>query len=92
MLAQRGQELDTHEFAKATLESVSIDGRMTVARDHNPNARMRERGSEDPDIEVHGPKSLPLSNDGLQVGAPCQPVATRESKARVRRLRTCLAT
>jgi hypothetical protein len=65
---------------------------MSVPRNHDSNTRMRERGSEGSDIEVRGPNSLPLSNNGLQVAAPRQSVATRKSKARVRRLRTCLAT
>jgi hypothetical protein len=36
-----------------------------VKRHHDPNTRIVERGSEDAHIEVHGPDSLPLSNDGL---------------------------
>jgi len=65
---------------------------MPVARNDNPNARMSKRGSEGSDIEVHGPNSLPLSNNSLQIESPRQSVATRKSEARVRRLRTCLAT
>jgi hypothetical protein len=53
---------------------------------------MCERGSEGSDVEMHGPNSLPLSNDSLQVEAPRQSVATRKSEALIRRLRTCLAT
>jgi len=30
---------------------------------------MRERGSDDPDIEMTGPNTLPLSRDALQVRA-----------------------
>jgi hypothetical protein len=60
-----------------------------MTRHHNSDPRTAERGSEDPDIEMDGPKSLPLSNDGLYVEAPRQPVATRETKAVVTRLRTC---
>ena len=65
---------------------------MTVTWNDDANARMRERGSEGSDIEMHGPNSLPLSNDRLQVEAPRQPIATRKTEALIRRLRTCLAT
>jgi hypothetical protein len=88
-LAQRGQEFDAHDFAQPALETVAIDGGVLMTRHHDPDARRAERGSEDPDIEMHGPDSLPLSNDGLYVRAPRQLVATRKSKAVVRRPRTC---
>jgi hypothetical protein len=87
--AQRRQELDAHELPEAALEAIAIDGGVLVTRHDDPDARRAERGSEDPDIEMHGPNSLPLSNDGLYVRAPRQPVATRKSKAVVMRLRTC---
>jgi hypothetical protein len=64
---------------------------MLVSRHDDANARNAERGSEDPDIEMYGPNSLPLSNDGLKILRARQPLATREPKAVVTRLRTCLA-
>jgi hypothetical protein len=91
-IAQGRQQLNADQFAKSSLEPVSVHRGMSVPWNDNANARMSERGSEGSDIEMHGPNSLPLSNDRLQVGAPRQPVATRKSKAVVRRLRTCLAT
>jgi hypothetical protein len=63
--AECRQELETDELAQPALESVAIDGGLLVSRNHNPNARVSERGSECPDIEVHGPNPLPLSNNGL---------------------------
>jgi hypothetical protein len=60
-----------------------------VTRHDNPDSRRAERGSEDPDIEMCGPNSLPLSNDGLNVGTPRQLVATRKTKTVVRPRRTC---
>ena len=60
-----------------------------MTRNDDPHSRKCERGSEDADVEMHGPNSLPLSNDGLYVGAPRQSVATRKAKAVVTRLRTC---
>lgn len=91
-IIERRQELDAHELAEPTLEPVSIDRRMAVSRNDDSDARMSERGSEGSDIQMHGPNSLPLSNDRLQVEAPRQPIAPRKSEAVVRRLRTCLAT
>jgi hypothetical protein len=92
VLLEHRQQLDADQFAKTALESVSIHRRVSVTRNDDANARMRERGSEGSDIEMHGPNSLPLSNDSLQVEAPRQPMATRKTEILVRRLRTCLAT
>ena len=87
--AKRREQLDAHELAKPALEAISIDSRSLVTGHHDTHAWKFERGSDDPDIEVHGPNSLPLSNDGLYVGAPRQPIATRKRKSAVMRLRTC---
>ena len=87
--AQAGKQLEPYQLAQPALETVSIDGGVLMTRHDDSDARRSKRGSEDPDIEMHGPNSLPLSNDGLDVDTPRQPVATRESKAIVRRLRTC---
>jgi hypothetical protein len=55
----------------------------------DPDAGKTKRGSEDPDVEVRGPNSLPLSNDGLYVGPPRQPVPARIAEAVVMRRRIC---
>jgi hypothetical protein len=88
-LAQRGQQRDARDLAKPSLEPVAIDGGVLVTRHDDPDARRTKRGSTDPDIEVHGPNSLPLSNDSLNIEASRQPVAARKSEAVVTRLRTC---
>src|SRR5215217_88793 len=64
-LSKRREQLDPYELAQPAFESVAIDRRVLVEGNHDPNARNAERGSEDSHIEVHGPDSLPLSNDGL---------------------------
>lgn len=89
--AKRAQQIDADELAKAALEPVSIDGSLAVSRHDDAYARMRQRGSEDSDIEMHGPNSLPLSYDRLQIGSPGQPFATWERKAFATRRRTCSA-
>jgi hypothetical protein len=38
-----------------------------VTRNHDPYAGKCERGSEDAHVEMRGPNSLPLTNDGLNV-------------------------
>lgn len=87
--AKQWKQLGPHELAKPPLQAVSIHGRMMMARHDDPDARESKRGSENPDIEMHGPNSLPLSNDGLNILAPRQSLATRKRKAVVTRLRTC---
>jgi hypothetical protein len=87
--AQRGQELDTHDLTKPALEPVPIDSGMLMPRHDDPDTRRAKSGGDDPDIEMRGPNSLPLSNDGLYIEASRQPVATRKTKSVAMRLRTC---
>jgi hypothetical protein len=88
-LAQIRQELDAHELAQPPLESVAINGRLMVTWYDNSDSRKCERGSEDSHVEMCGPNSLPLANDGLNVEAPRQSIPTRKTEAVVTRLRTC---
>jgi hypothetical protein len=88
-VAQRWQQLRAHEFAKAALETIAIYRGSLMTGNHNSHAWKFERGSGDPHIEMHGPNTLPLSNDSLYVGAPRQSIATRKGKSAVMRLRTC---
>ena len=87
--AERGQQLDAHDLAQPALEPVTIDSGMLMKRHDDSDARRAKRGSEDPDIEMRGPNSLPLSNDGLYVQAPRQFIAPRKFKPVAMRLRIC---
>ena len=87
--AKRRKQLDTHELAQPALEPVAIDRGVSMTRNHDTNSWKCERGSEDAHIEVRGPNSLPLANDGLYVEASRQSIATRKAKTVVTRLRTC---
>ena len=87
--AQRGEQLDTHELAQPALEPVAVHCGVSMTRNHDTNSRKCERGSEDAHIEVRGPNSLPLANDGLYVEASRQSISTRKAKTVVTRLRTC---
>jgi hypothetical protein len=89
--SQRRQEVDANELAEPALEPVPIDGSVTVARNDDAHARMRERGSEYSDVEIHSPDSLPLLNGRFQISAPRHPKATREATPVVTRRRTCSA-
>jgi hypothetical protein len=64
---------------------------MLMARHNDSDARKTERGSMDPDIEIRGPDTLPLSNDCLYVDSPREAMLARKTEAVVTRLRTCLA-
>jgi hypothetical protein len=64
-LTKHGKQFGTHELAQPALESVAIDRRVLVPGYDDADARSGKRGSKDPDVEVHGPNSLPLSNDRL---------------------------
>jgi hypothetical protein len=50
-----------------------------VTRNHDSYSRKCERGSEDAHVEMRCPNSLPLANDGLNVEAFRQSVATRKA-------------
>ena len=87
--AQHGKQVHAHELAQPPLETVAIDGRLLMTRNHDSYSGKCERGSEDAHVEMRGPNSLPLTNDGLNVEAFRQSVATRKAKTVVTRLRTC---
>ncbi len=42
---ERGKQIEPHEFAKASFQSIAIDRRVLVARDDEPDARERGKGS-----------------------------------------------
>jgi len=44
---------------------------------------MCERGSDDPDIEVSGPDTLPLSRDALQLRTPRDSCLPRKAERRL---------
>lgn len=86
---KRGQKLQPRQLAKPPLEAVAIHCGVLMSRNHETDPGMIERGSDGADVEVDGPDSLPLSDDGLQVGSPRQSIPTRKSKILVMRRRTC---
>ncbi len=86
---EHGQELDPDQLSQSSLELIAIDRRMPVQRNDDSYAGKTKRGSQNADIEVLGPNSLPLSSDGLNVLATRQPIATRKSTPVVTLRRTC---
>ena len=81
------QHARSYNLAKSSLEPVSLDGRAAKLGHNEPDPRMRQRGSKNPDLEMLGPETLPLCRGSLNISAPRDPLAARESKP-VRRLRT----
>ena len=75
------QQFEPHDFAHPSLELVAVDGRMAVPRNDQADSWRPERGSEMSDVEVTTPKSLPLSNDGLQFAFSRQSELPREATA-----------
>jgi hypothetical protein len=59
------EQFHPSELAQLALEAVSIHGALLMTRNHDAYARKTERGSADAHVEMHGPNSLPLSNDDL---------------------------
>jgi hypothetical protein len=74
-----GQQLHSHDFAYAALQPVSIHGAVAVAWDDDTNPARPKRGSELTDVEVPTPNSLPLSNDGFNLGLARQAMLPRKS-------------
>ena len=75
----------SNDLAKLTFESISFDGRMPELGHDEPNPRMRQRGSENSDLEMPRPNALPLCPSLLDVRALRQPVAAREPESAMRR-------
>lgn len=86
---KRRKQLQARQFAQAALQAIAVHCGVLMSRNHETDSGMIERGSDGADVEVDGPDSLPLSNDGLQIGSPRQPIVTRKSKILVMRRRIC---
>ena len=93
----RWKEPQSNQLSYAPLEPVARHGAVSVARHDQSHARarnryarsrrMRERGSDDPDIEMSGPNALPLSRDALQLRTPRDPCMPRKAERRFGRSR-----
>lgn len=86
------KESQPSQLAQPPLELVARNGGVSVARHDQADARscagrMRERGSDDPDVEVSGPNALPLSRNALQLGAPRDSCLLRKAERRLGRPR-----
>jgi hypothetical protein len=86
------QKLQARQLAQSALELIAGDGRVSIPRHDQPHShlrdhRMRERGSDDPDIEMSSSNALPLSRDALQLSTPRDPCMTRKAERRLGRSR-----
>ena len=81
---QSSKNPGTYDLPQPTLQTITRDSCMTVLRDDKPDTRMTQRGSENSDLEVLGPNTLPLSSCPLDVRTLREPVAPREGKSTTR--------
>jgi hypothetical protein len=44
------QKLRAYNFTQSAFEPIAIHGAMSVPRNYEPNTRMKQRGSEHPDL------------------------------------------
>jgi len=56
-----GQYLLAHDLAEAALESIAFHDRVPVLRNDDTDSWMTQKGSEEPNLEVLGPSSLPFT-------------------------------
>jgi hypothetical protein len=79
------QELQARQLAQPALELIAGDGRVSIPWHDQPHAhlrdqRMRERGSDDPDIEMSSSNALTLSRDALQLRTPRDTCMARKAE------------
>jgi hypothetical protein len=64
--------VESYELPQATFQAVSLHHRVTMPWDNDRDARIVERGSAHPDIEIARANPLPLSDDILEIRFPRQ--------------------
>jgi hypothetical protein len=79
LLTKRRKQFQPHQLPQSPFEPVPVHRRVLMSWHHDRDPWKRERGSEDPHIEMRSPNSLPLANDGLNVVPPRQTIPTRKS-------------
>jgi hypothetical protein len=86
--ALRRQHILPHDFSQASLQSIAMHRRLTVAWHDDAHSRKAERGSARPDREVPGSYDFPLLLDTLDLCAATDALRPRIAQARVTRRRT----
>lgn len=81
----RRQESHSAQLTEPALEAVSGNGGMLEAGHDQADARSRsrwtrERGSDDPDLDMRGSDALPLSRDALNLRTPRNPGMSRKAE------------
>ena len=66
------EDLTTHDLPKASLQAIALHDGSPVLGNNDTNPRMTQKGSEDPNLEVLGSRSLPFTEDFLQIRPPGQ--------------------
>jgi hypothetical protein len=81
---QSSKNLRPYDLPQPAFESIARNGCVAVLRNDESDTRMTQRGSENPDLEMLGPNTLPLSPYLLNVRALREPMAPREGKPPMR--------
>lgn len=71
------QHVLAHDFAHSAFQAITLDGRVTVARYHQPDPEIRKGGRAHPSDELGGVKSSSLFPNALNVPALRQPGSAR---------------
>ena len=74
------------QLAKTAFQQVTLDRRLSVLRDDEPNTGVpsTRKGSAHPNVEMFGAKALPCSRDLPQLGATRDAMTARKCRCRTR--------
>ena len=84
------EDITPYDFPESSLQTIALHNGPSVFRNDDTNPWVTQKGSEDPNLEVFGSRSLPFAKDFLQVRSPGQTKSPGIGSA-LRRRRTSLA-
>jgi hypothetical protein len=84
----RWKKVLSEYFAQPALQSVAVDGGLSVARHDETDSRKIERGSARPERQVPGSYDFPLLLNSPDVCTATDALRPREAQARLTRRRT----
>ena len=76
-LEQR-EYVQPYDFVQAALHPIPLHGGVFVAGDDHPGPRTTEKGSDIPNLEMHGSESLPLLAYPFKLSRSRQPTGARK--------------
>jgi hypothetical protein len=84
------ENITPYDFPESSLQAIALHDGTSVLRNDDTDPWVTQKGSEDPNLEVLGSRSLPFAKDLLQVRSPGQAKPPGIGSA-LRRRRTSLA-